>query len=487
MADLTWRLAPDAVLARAVTDVEIDGNVQQVTQLLTLTFSGRRPERVRLTSDRPIAALRVSPGTVEAAGGGWDLLLPSGLDREATFRLTFTAPADEANPAAIGVAYLRTDGPSADHVVRVWDRAGRVLALPDRSVVWREAPVEVVSDRASLPAIVVRANGLAGRLVLAIRSAGGDRAALWQVNRAQLEVRVANGHTVDVRAVFWVRPVAGREAVFELPESAGDAEVRVAGKLAAARPADTRPWRVPLPGNVPVPIPVEIRYRVDAGPGGRLVPPRLVGAVYDSVRWSVVAPPGRVPLVVGGSVPGAWSYRALFAALGISAGPTVSDADGTTADDFTSDGEPGGSGRRVTVWQDQPEPIRVAVVPYPAWFAGCSAATLLAGLALISFHRRVRTVAALLWCVVVAVTVQAASQPVSQALVAAVPGALALLLTVILYRLARGRHRRRLSRLPGFARSDSSLVRPSAVRPRDTTTIDAVAAERPASGVPSLR
>jgi peptidoglycan/LPS O-acetylase OafA/YrhL len=69
-------------------------------------------------------------------------------------------------------------------------------------------------------------------------------------------------------------------------------------------------------------------------------------------------------------------------------------------------------------------------------------------------------------------------QPAGQALMAAEPGLLLLILILAVQRFAEWRHLRRLARMPGFSRvhAESSLARANGKRVAQTSTVDAPAA-----------
>jgi hypothetical protein len=80
----------------------------------------------------------------------------------------------------------------------------------------------------------------------------------------------------------------------------------------------------------------------------------------------------------------------------------------------------------------------------------------------------------------ITVAVLALPQPAAQVVFGAIPGLAALAATALVYRWAKARYQRRATRLTGFAPGGSSLIRPSlarpsAIRPREPSTLDASA------------
>jgi hypothetical protein len=247
-------------------------------------------------------------------------------------------------------------------------------------------------------------------------------------------------------------------AEFALPRGAKSVEVYVQGKRLAVMPVARNNGeggivRIPYPGGSAGVGHVEFRYR---GPVDLLEAPSPVGGtVVGGSTWVITGRPGYVALVPG-RTSGSWSPEAFLSTLGV----------GTRL--------PGWSGEPATVLQQsQIGPVAVYQAPKYTWLLSWSIAAVAVSLGLALLGRRTRSFVVLVGALALAAAVFLLPQPASRAVFAAVPGGIAVALLALVFRWARMRYRRRMSRAFGFARPGSSLIRPSVTRLREATTGEA--------------
>ena len=233
---------------------------------------------------------------------------------------------------------------------------------------------------------------------------------------------------------------------------------------------------------------VEIKYQLSDNRNdgiGKLVtvwqPPRLPSQVaLSTVRWQIAVPANSVPLSLGGGIfeEARWTVRSGIA----QPLPAYTTLDLETW--ITSGREPDGSetsagwemaNAGITARQNSLMPMRTAAVPRPAFIATVSLFVLAAGLLLARLPRRAVGVLLSLLTAGAVVTGFIWPQPSGQILSAAQPGLVLLALILSMQRLLQWRYRRRLTRMPGFARAhaESALARSNGKRvTRETSTVD---------------
>jgi hypothetical protein len=243
-------------------------------------------------------------------------------------------------------------------------------------------------------------------------------------------------------------------------------EVYVQGKRFAVTPVERNNGeggivRITHPGGASGVGLVEFRYR---GSVDLLEAPSPVGGtVVGGATWVVSGRPGFVALIPG-RTSGSWSPEAFLSTLGVGARL------------------PGWSGEPATVLQQsQMGPVAVYQAPKYTWLLSWSIGAVAIALGLALLGRGARSFAVLIGALVLTTAVFVLPQPASRAVFAATPGAMAVLLMALVFRWARMRYRRRVSRTFGFARPGSSLIRPSVARAREVLTGEAAAVPAPTS------
>jgi hypothetical protein len=318
------------------------------------------------------------------------------------------------------------------------------------------SPPEIIAERTSLPVLVAKSTGSETGPGLDIGPRVGAAENGVVAERTRVDVTL-----VDEEAIFRVQFALRdwrNEVGFAMPGSAKSLEMFVQGKRLTAPPVtrtngDGRIVYILQPSGSAGVGTVEFRYR---GPADALEPPVLVGGTsIGGATWFISGRHGFVVLIPG-RTSGSWSPEAFLSTLSI--GARV----------------PGFSGEPVTVLQ-QSELGAVAIyqIPKYTWLLGCSMGAVAIALVLACLGRRPRSLVVLIGALVLAVAVFLIPQPASRAVFAAIPGLLAVAFLALIFRWARMRHRRRVSRAFGFARPGSSLIRPSAARLRESVAGDA--------------
>jgi hypothetical protein len=201
---------------------------------------------------------------------------------------------------------------------------------------WDEQPTEVVAERDSLPALVLRGSGMPGPsgpefpLTLDLSAPAHPTLATLTVEKALIQAQVLEAGQQSYRARFLLNKVAARALDVELPAPPASLNLEAwldgqvlrfktvdasgmedeAGHVARLRIVSDphRRWRV-----------LELRYHVPAGlvaGSGSLEtafqPPRLQGNFWlGRVLWQVALPGDRVPVLVrgGAGIEQRWALR----------------------------------------------------------------------------------------------------------------------------------------------------------------------------------
>lgn len=460
VADFTWRLAASAATVQTSADIDIDESRVRVLQRFRFHFDGYVPDRIHLRAPRPVLGLQLMGGTLEQVPDGWNVLLSATTAHDQEFKLTYSA-STQTGESSIHPPLLITDAADVTQTLRLWSTRWGSLSATDLGD-WSEEATDIVAGRAELPALILKARGSIAPPVISGRQATAQGAAGPNLDRVHVDVAL-NDMGGAYRCQFWIRDWR-KEIQLQLPAKAQGIELLIQGKrLTFVADGDgnegIRMNLRPPVGGTAVTI-VEVRYRAA---GMSLEAAQLKhGLVIGNVTWTVAAQPGSIVLIPG-NVAGSWSAAAFLNVFGLTSNfPTVAEP--------AASGPAVGSG--ILIRGSTDDRIIVVQVPRTTWVLVCSAAgfVVFAGTMLL-IHRRRKLVLAI-GIVAFAVAVFWVPQPLAQATFAALPGVAVFLMMSLVYRWMRLRYRRRLSRVVGFARPGSSLVRPSASsanRPRDSS------------------
>jgi hypothetical protein len=392
--------------------------------------------------------------------------------------------------------------------VRVWCPAGATAMLAEAfrgDTAWKDQGTEAVPQRDSLPALVVRGEGSRLPLRLAVLDAAAGPLAGVVVERVLMQVLLEEGGSQYYRARFRLGKVHARTLDVELPAPVAEAVPGRATVAALEVLLDGKkvPWRLlggqrgvrltALPADAG-PAVLEIAYRLTSGPlpgGGPrsapaqtfLYPPALGEAAYlGRVRWQIDLA-GEETALSRSPAEGllanlAWDWRGwLFTPRPVASGADL---------ESWLTGSPGGDTRAypgLAAWQTNLAPLRVWHLPRQVWLLVCSLLCLAVGMVLAQTAAARTPLARLLfWATAVglagAVGAALLFWPglLAMLLYGAQPGAVVLVLVLVVQWLMHQRYRRQVVFMPGFTRvqAGSSLIRSSNVpnRPREPSTID---------------
>jgi hypothetical protein len=520
--ELTWQPHRPDLGVEWVSDVTVAGRQARVRQQFRLSFSQTPSRRLALEVPEAIAdRLRVTEGGQLEPNG--TVLLPAGAGKEHKLTLEYSFVIPDSSPAA-----PETKGPSpvrsvpvplvrvkqatrVDARVRLWTDAGIVAALAQPGP-WEEQPTEIVPDRATLPALVLRSTSLTAPLLLTLAETAPAAQAALVIERALFQVVVAEGGTHKYRAQFLVSRFASREVDIELPAGLSRLtlpDVRLDGRKvtnvvplpATAAEADNRSVvrvQVEPPLYSSRPVILEVSYQMPAVPASGtkawhalLQPPRLRGdVILGRIRWAIDLPPGWVGLSQGGghTTEHHWIWRGglLTPRPGQGAGDLQR---WLTADVEPAEGEEVSRDDRepsVIFWQSALAPVQLVYVPQQIWLLACSLVFLVIGLGL-SFIPLSRTQ---LWVavggLVLAGVVAAVWWPdlVPAVVYGCEPGIVVLIAILGVQWVLHQRYRRQVVFLPSFTRlkQGSSLERANNLPPsREPSTVDAPPVKRESS------
>jgi hypothetical protein len=461
---LGWNSHRPDLVAEVRAEVVLGERQLEVTQRMTLRSAEGFPRQIRFRAPAGAAGLRAQPALAPSNG---DWLLSAAPDaKEVTLTATFAVPLpprpDEgAAPWKVPVGLLWPTGASrADTTVRVWSNAatGRVLATS--SAGWRELVPEPSPDRDSLPALSLAA-GAEFPLSLEVRDAENPAAVAVWVDRSLIQAwAAAGGGATEYRARFLIRRWLAASIDIRLPGplAGPNPEFRLDGLRANATPlpgaGGERTFRVslPAPGKA---VAVEVRYQLPSAPGRTgdavYLPPLLPAAAFTGpVRWQVTLPAGAVPLLTSG---GTAEFRWRPGTTGLAPSPLAS-ADGMERW-FQTGEEPGGeaSTEAVVARQANPGAVRLYRVPRTGFVILCSVVVFVLVLVLSRLPGwAVGPVVAAVGCGVGVAAVML-PHPAAHVAGAAQPGLAGAAVVLLGLALARLSYRRRVNRLPGFARA----------------------------------
>lgn len=507
--ELDWKAQRADIRAESQVDLTLGDRRAQISHTLKFQFADRVPRRLRIRASAPVSGLAVSPGSLETNGAlDWFVNLGMDVSKEATIVLnySFPLPAEVDDPSLLHVPLLWPDGVNwCENRVRVWrDSQATRSFLPEADgTVWEVRPPELLAREQSLPLLVLHAAGsnlpLALRLIEAASPMGFDSTAtltaVW-IDRTLIQAQISGAYQ-QYRVRFHLSKWSARVLEVELPAGAIDAEASINGiriETRTGRPnADAaRNLQLVLPAwRERMLAIVEIKYQLadsrNDGPG-RLVtvwqPPRLPSQVaLSTVRWQIAVPANSVALSLGGS-----AFEERWTVRGGIAQPLPAYTSPDLENWITSGREPDGSetpagwemeNAGIIARQNSLMPMRTAAVPRPAFIATVSLIVLAMGLLMARLPRRAVGVLLTLLTAGAVVVGFIWPQPSGQVLSAAQPGLVLLALVLCVQRFSQWRYRRRLTRMPGFARvhAESAVARSNGNRvPRETSTVDSPAA-----------
>jgi hypothetical protein len=387
--------------------------------------------------------------------------------------------------------------------VRVWSEGQSVPVLAGGP--WDEQQTEVVPERDSLPALVLRSSGAPGAtgpefpLALRLSDPPGPSLATLTIEKALIQAQVLDAGQQSYRARFLLNKVAARTLDVELPAPPGSLglEAWLDGQALRMKTVDSngnesesghiarlrmvsdpqRRWRV-----------LELRYHIPAG-GGSLEttfhPPRLQGNLWlGRVMWQVSLPADRVPVLVRGQagVEQRWALRGGLPAPRASWSAAELEHWFSNHEDVRTTFEPPPEFclRRpdLVCAQATLGPLPVVHFSQQAWLLTCSLLVLAVGLALYfaPVPRRI------FWGVLAGLGLSLVivgigwTDLVPVLVYGCLPGVVVLLLLIGVQWLVQRRYRRQLVFMPAFSRvtPGSSVMRTgSSQRRREPSTVDA--------------
>lgn len=463
--DLSWSPYRPELSADIRAEIAIQDGQMVVTEQVTLRSADGLPRPIRWHGPADLRGLKgVTP--LDHAGPGEWTVIPPIETKDAAFSLVFALPLpahpdDMSNGWKIPIALLwPLETTRTECVVRVWPGFGPGRTVQVESGPWRELPPEPLPGRDALPALTLAGSGAGLPLTLRVSEVADSAAAAVWIDRGLVQVWVRDDDAATCRARFlltrWLTDTV--EIAYPEPLTGPYPEILLDGRKAEPIPggasANGRTIRVPLPEGRPGrSIVVEVRYQLPPGQAERgtvFTPPLPQAASTGPVRWQVTVPTGQIPLVTGGGrVEQRWALR-----TGLLAPAAVSPDElerwfqtGTEPDRGT--GPPETAVAMLTGF----ESVRVYHLPRVGLVIICSVTLLFVGL-IVS-----RLPAGAAGLVVAALGGTAAvgavlfPQPAGQIVGAAEPGLAALVLFLSGQLAARWHYRRRVTYLPGFART----------------------------------
>jgi hypothetical protein len=529
---VSWRVPRPEVAADGVADVTLSGRQAEVRQRLVFPTpaparvllwvpSVLNPDRVRLdTAGARPAPADPAPLPRKAGFRPWAVQLPGPVDREHPLSVAYSFPLPEPGPDGRTRRFplplvLPESASRVETLVRIWSEPGaRPFLVGGDS--WEE--VDDVGDRDVLPALGLRGRRPDRPPVLRVSAAPASPLATALVERALVQVTVAENGAQTYRVRFLFPQVYAPHLDVELPAPAVGLGLKAGLRAerravqAAWQPVDEngqpaengRVARVPVPaGFARKPLVLELSYQVLPGRAGdsgllqtTLAPPALRSDVGRfPVRYQVRLPAGWVPLYREGglSAEQRWGWRGwLPGPL-----PALSSADlerwlfsgfesgfGRPAEEGSPPEADDADPSTLVCSRSDLAPLVVNHCPQQVWLLLCSLTVLAVGLGLyllsVTFARRAAAEAGaalpgpapglprlLLWPAAIAlglaVVVASLFWPgiLGPVLYGAEPGAIVLVLVLGLQWMVQQRYRRQVVFLPGFARvkPSSGLVR----------------------------
>jgi hypothetical protein len=517
-AELAWRPYRPDFLAEVVMDIDLFDRHARVRQSWTfpVTDGVAPPGMLHLHVPESAKDFKVLSGgrsgpdasrdTVwvqlqEASGRGakepWEPLV---------VEYTFALPAARRGPRTFTVPLpWAQEATRVESKVRAWCKPGAAVVLPDTfpgDTAWKDQGTEIISGRDSLPALVVLSSGTQAPLRLGLVDAVSPHSGAV-IERALIQVLLEEGDAQYYQARFRLGKLYANTLDVELPAPYSETitgraavavlEVLLDGKKVPWSLLDGQRRRVHLTA-LPTgsgPAMLEIAYRLVPGeqvtplPGQTILhPPVLVGATYlGRVRWQIdlasedvalsrATPEGPLPRL-------GWGWRGwLFTPR-----PVLSNADLESWLTGASEGD-ARTHPNLVCWQNTLEPLLVWHLPRQLWLLACSLFCLAVGMVLAQTVGGTTALARILfWAtagglgMLVVACLLFWPGLLAMLLYGAQPGAVVLVLVLVVQWLLHQRYRRQVVFMPGFTRvkAGSSLIRSSSMqnRPREPSTIDA--------------
>ncbi|MCI0458958.1 MAG: hypothetical protein L0Z62_18525 [Gemmataceae bacterium] len=502
-ADLVWRPHRSELTVDSVVDVTLTEHQARVIQRLRWAPP---PAQVQLRVPSTAAHVRLQEGgkleSMEkrrpGTGSSWVVSLTpeprpplAGKEHFLTLVYSITLPERGSRSRRFTMPFVQPEPATRGETkVRVWSDPGVQPSLVATGS-WEELPTEVVPNRDSLPALVLR-GGLDQRLALSVTEGAPLPLAAAVIERILARVRLTEDGQQIYRVRFLLTKLNTRHLELELPAPLANLklDVLLGGRqvpLQEANPRDGTSGGVRLliePELYRKPVLLDLTYQIDpnrtANPEtlqATLRPPVLRGAVLlGRARWQVELLPGWIPLYPGGGAlleqrwawwHGLWAPRPVVTSADLEHWLTGSDAAAAT-----EEGEPS-----LVCWQTTLEPLRLFCVPLRAWLLVCSCSFLALGL-LLCLAPLARS---LFWSSVLGISLAVALAGIlwpgglPPILYGCEPGGLVLLAVLAIQWTLQQRYRRQVVFMPGFTRlkPGSSLIRGSSNnRPREPSTVD---------------
>lgn len=496
-----------------LADVTLVEGQARVRQRIDLQFPGAPPAFVSLTIPTPLQGrVQLAQGGTLGADGLVRLDRPA---RNVSLVLTYIARTEPpAQPAKkegdedlLSIPLIQPpQGTRVETRVRVWADPGVRLEAVDRDA-WVRLPAEVLPEKDSLPALVLRS--VQTKPTLALRQHRSAEAAVASVviDRALVQVTLADEGYQNYRARFLIARVGARHVDLEMPAplSGLNLEVTLDGKKVTQIQTLDVSGKVADNGTVlrlgvepdlyTRPVILDVHYQLAPGRARSkgvfhttLAPPEPRGDVFlGRVRWQVITPQGWMALPLGGGygTEQRWEWHGGL----LSPRPAASTADlerwlGIPHDDTAV--EEGATG--LVCSRAELSAFSIVLVPQQGWLLVCSIQFLVVGLCL-SFMSIPRGV---FWFAIALLGVGAAYLSVTwPSLVPAFvygcePGAAVLLIILMVQWMLHKHYHRQLVFLPGFTRvkgSASSLMRDGPItRTRgEPSTVDVPRAKKESS------
>lgn len=464
--DLNWSPHRVELTADLRAEVTVQAGQVVVTETLKLRAPDGFGKGVRVRGPAAAKGLKASPPLDPAGAGEWTVPLPADA-KEATMTVTYALP---VRGAAVPVGLLwPVNATRVESTVRVWNGAADRTVAVDPGP-WRELPAEPVAGRDVLPVRTLAGSGADLPLALTLAAPADATGAPAEAARGLVQVWLGDDGTAAARARYVLTRWVGDAVVVALPP-------QPPGAAAEARVDDKRVEATPGPDGLRIPLPearpgrtttLDVRYRFASGSWRALEVPELAGVSVGPVRLQVTAPPGSIPLIVGGRPEQRWAVRDFVFAP---RAPAPDDLE-----DWLLKGiEPKGVAAEFDTTAVRADgPVRAADVPKVALVAASSAVVLVLGLLAVRLPGSAAGPVVTVVAGAVAVAAVLVPQPAGAIAAAALPGFAVLILALAARLLTRRAAQRRITHLPGFARGrpvDDATPRPApSARPRPIPT-----------------
>jgi hypothetical protein len=505
--EVRWQPYRPEVRALSSADLTLNPREGKVRQELRLQFPRAATPQVLLRVPEAIAdSLRVvRGGTAGSRNNGTRLIkLDAAANRENVYTLVLDYTFKMPKGAEILLVPLATPEQVAsdEAKVRVLCDGGLVPSLESQA--WSETEIEAIPQQPRLPALVVRTSQLDAPLTLRLVSSGKTAGSVL-VDRVLVRVEVEKNGVQKYRVSYLLMQLAAGplEIEFPAPVPSLNLNVKFDGEAIPAKTVEESGQRADgnriarLQPELLVqrkPVVLEISYQLQAQRTGSgtwqttFQPPLLRGDTSrPPTRWQVTLSDEANLVILGPEGgPGAepvWGRRGWL--FGPHVGVTATDLerwlDGRSEPQNSEDAETlplAASCSRSGV-----EPLTLVHAPQRTWLLSWSLAFLALGFVLFLVAQRTNgnqtSIAPWFWVfaalvIVVAVVGLLLWPTLSSAILfGCLPGAVMLLLAIGIHVLLQERRRRQIVFLPSFRRSSSSLVRGSASRLGEPSTVDA--------------